>query len=298
MNQPEPIVEIKSLTKRFKKKTALDSVNLDIFPGGIIGLLGPNGSGKSTLIRHIMGLYLPTSGTCTTFGQDSARLRSGEFSRIGYVHQEGELLDWMTVGQLIRYISAYYPNWNNELEKQYIKDFEIKMKDRVGSLSPGQRQKLAILLAIGHEPDLLILDEPASALDPIARSQFLILLLKLIQNDRMTILIASHVLSDVEKVINHVIIMKDGRILEDKDLDSLRERYVRVQLTGIDTPLPEILPFERVLSCHRDNYQAIMILEMQDFDFVKAQAEKINCRIDVNTLPLEELYKITMGSRR
>ena len=102
-----------------------------------------------------------------------------ELARIGYVHQEGELLNWMTVGQLIRYVSAYYPNWNEGLEQRYIADFEINTGARVGSLSPGERQKVAILIAIGFEPELLILDEPASALDPIARAKFLDLLLDL-----------------------------------------------------------------------------------------------------------------------
>lgn len=298
MSELEPIIKIESLTKRFKKKIALDSVNLDIFPGGIIGLLGPNGCGKSTLIRHIIGLYLPTSGSCNTFGKDTAKLNSREFSRIGYVHQEGELLEWMKVEQLIRYVRSYYPNWNRELELRYVQNFEITMKDRVGSLSPGQRQKLAILLAIGHDPDLLILDEPASALDPIARSQFLKLLLQMVQKEGKTILISSHILTDIEKIINHVIIMKDGRIIENKGLDNLLERYQRVHLTRIDKPLPEILPFERILSCQRDDYRAVLILEIpdSDFDFIKYYSEKMDCRIDFHPLPLEEFYKIIMLS--
>ena len=197
MNESEATVEIKCLTKRFKKKTALDAVNWNVMPGRIIGLLGSNGAGKSTLIRHIIGLYLPSAGTCNTFGCEAAKLGPEQLARIGYVHQEGELLDWMTAGQLIRYVAAYYPQWNKDLEERYIEDFEIDLKDRVVSLSPGQRQKLAILLAIGHEPELLILDEPASALDPLARAQFLDWLLQIIQQKGRTILISSHILSDV-----------------------------------------------------------------------------------------------------
>jgi len=292
MSEFEPIIKIRGLTKKFKKKTALDSVDLDIFPGRIIGLLGPNGCGKSTLLRHMVGLYLPTNGSCVTFGCDAAKLGSRELSRIGYVHQEGELLNWMTVSQLIRYVSAYYPDWNKDLEDRYLHDFEIMIKDPVGSLSPGQRQKLAILLAVGHEPDLLILDEPASALDPISRVQFLELLLKIIQQDGKTILISSHILADVEKIIDHVIIMKDGRIIQSQDFDDLRERYLRVRLTSIDAPLPERLPFEMILTCQRDKYQAVLVLERLYFDSIKDQAETLNCRIDAHSLPLEDLYKI------
>jgi ABC-2 type transport system ATP-binding protein len=295
MTKFEAIVKIRGLTKSFKKKPAIDGVDLDILPGRIIGLLGPNGSGKSTLIRHMIGLYLPNHGTCFTFGCDAAKLGPKELSRVGYVHQEGELLDWMTVNQLIRYVSAYYPNWNKELEERYIDDFEIGLDDRVGALSPGQRQKLAILLAIGHNPDLLILDEPASALDPIARAQFLELLLNIIQQEGKTILISSHILSDVEKIIDHVIIMKEGHIIQDQDFDELRERYIRVRLTSLEKSLPEELPFGGVLSCQRTNGMAVITLEGPRLETIKSQAEELNCTIDIHPLPLEDIYKIVIG---
>lgn len=295
MSNYAPIVETKRLTKYFSGKAALNSVNLKIFSSRIIGLLGPNGSGKSTLIRHMIGLYLPDSGVCTTFGCDARKLSQKELSRIGYVHQEGELIDWMTTNQLIQYVSAYHPGWNADLEDRYVKDFNIDLNGKVGALSPGQRQKLAILLAIGHEPNFLILDEPASALDPIARAQFLDLLIKIIQQEQKTILISSHILSDVEKVIDHVIIMKDGHVIQDQGFDDLRDQYLRIRLTSLGAPLPEKMPFERILSCQRSNGQAVLILENPQLGKIKNQVESLNCRIDFHPLPLEDIYKITMG---
>jgi len=295
MSDIKPIVEIRGIIKEFNEKKALDNVDLDIYPGRIIGLLGPNGSGKSTLIRHMIGLYLPTKGSCATFGCDAAKLGPKELARIGYVHQEGELLDWMTTGQLIRYVSAYYHNWNKALEQRYVHDFELGLDARVGALSPGQRQKLAILLAIGHNPDLLILDEPASALDPIARAQFLDLLLKIIQQEGKTILISSHILSDVEKIIDHVIIMRAGRIISDHSFDDLRERYMRVRLTSLNKSLPEKLPFDRVLSCQRNNGLAVMTLAEPCIETIKSHAEALNCIVDIHPLPLEDIYKVVMG---
>lgn len=292
-----PIVETKRLTKYFSGKAALNAVDLKVLPGRIIGLLGPNGAGKSTLIRHMIGLYLPDNGTCTTFGCDAGKLSQKELSRIGYVHQEGELLDWMTAEQLIRYVSAYHPGWNRELKDCYVNDFDIDLNGKVGALSPGQRQKLSILLAIGHEPDFLILDEPASALDPMARAQFLDLLIKIIQQEQKTILISSHILSDVEKVIDHVIIMKNGHIIEDKGFDDLRDQYLRVRLTSFSKELPEELPFKRILSCQRNNGQAVLTLENPQLETIKHQAESINCRIDFHPLPLEDIYKIVMDSK-
>lgn len=297
MNKISPIVEIRGLDKNFHGKKALDSVDLNIVPGSIIGILGPNGCGKSSLMRHMIGLYLPDRGSCRTYGCDAGKLTQKELSRIGYVHQEGELLDWMTVEQLIRYVNAFHKNWNNILENRYVNDFEIDRHAKVGSLSPGQRQKLAILLAIGHEPDFLILDEPASALDPIARTQFLDMLIDIIQQEQKTILISSHILSDVEKIIDHVIIMKKGRILQDKTFDDLRDQYMRVRLASLGNPLPEKPPFEGILSSVCNNGQAVLILENQEPGTVRKQAEMLNCRVDFNTLPLDDIYKITMEDK-
>jgi ABC-2 type transport system ATP-binding protein len=295
MNNKKPIIQIDRLSKSFGKKTALDRVSLDIYPGSIIGLLGSNGAGKSTLLRHIIGMYLPSVGQCTTFGCDAANLSPKELGRIGYVHQEGELLPWMRVDQLIRYVSTYYPTWNYELQERYIKDFKLPVSSRVMSLSPGERQKLSILLAIGFEPELLILDEPASALDPIARANFLDLILELIQDENRTIIISSHILSDVEKIIDHVVIMEDGGILLDIGFDDLREKYSRIKLIAMSDKLPSVLPFENIIQCKRTDGQAIVIVGDGSHEELKAKAQQMDCWIEIETLPLEELYKIIVG---
>ncbi len=291
MNSDSPLVEIRGLSKRFHGVQALDNVDLDIERGRIIGLLGANGAGKSTLLRHIIGLYLPDAGTCMTLGCPAARLGPAELARIGYVHQEGELLDWMTTQQLIRYVSTYYPTWNKELEQRYVAEYEIAPKARVGSLSPGQRQRLAILIAICFEPELLILDEPAAALDPLARAQFLDLLLQFIQDQDRTIVISSHILSDVEKVIDHAVIMKAGRIVTDASFDDLRERYARVRLTSLSGALPEQLRFGNIIDCRRNGAQATLTVADLLPEQIEAAAAAINCQADIQPLSLEDIYK-------
>ncbi len=121
----EPVVKLEGLHKQFDLTPVLKGVSLDIHPGSITGLLGANGSGKSTLIRHMVGLYLPDRGTCTTFGCDAAKLGPAELARVGYVHQEGELVDWMNVEQILRYVASYYPSWNTELEQSYVAEFKL-----------------------------------------------------------------------------------------------------------------------------------------------------------------------------
>lgn len=230
-----------------------------------------------------------------TFGREARGLGPVELGRIGYVHQEGELLEWMTTKQLIRYVSSYYPGWNRELEEEYIGDFDISLKARVGSLSPGQRQKLSILLAIGFEPEFLILDEPASALDPIARGQFLDLLLHIIQDQGRTIIISSHILSDVEKVIDHLVIMDNGRILRDCGFDEIREEYCRVRLRSLNGGLPDELGFGRVVECEREGATAIVTLQNYSVREIEERAAKINCEAEVRMLTLEEIYRIIIG---
>ncbi|MHC4463657.1 MAG: ABC transporter ATP-binding protein [Planctomycetota bacterium] len=295
MTNEKPTVQMRKVCKRFGNIKALDDIDLQIYPGRIIGLLGANGAGKSTLLRHIIGLYLKDEGECVTFGCEAGKLGPKELGRIGYVHQEGELLEWMTVKQLIRYVSTYYPNWNRQLEEKYVADYEISTKARVGSLSPGQRQRLAILLAIGFEPELLILDEPAAALDPVARARFLDLLPQIIQAENRTIIISSHILSDVEKVIDHAVIMKEGRILLDCSFDELRERFSRVRISALGGELPAELPFENVVQCQRSDGQAILTVQDCPRGKLQEQAKSIDCWVEIETLPLEEIYKIVVS---
>jgi len=294
MYNEETMVEMRAVSKRFGRVQALDKVDLTIERGKIIGLLGANGCGKSTLIRHIIGLYLPDAGQVVMFGCEAAKLGPAELGRIGYVHQEGELLDWMTVRQLIRYVSTYYENWNKELEVEYIKDFDIELAGRVGALSPGQRQKLAILLAIGFEPEFLILDEPAAGLDPIARGRFLDLLLKLIQTEGRTIIISSHILSDVEKVIDHALIMKEGRIVRDCSFDDLREEFCKVKCESLDGDLPEEMLLSGTREFTRSGKSAVMVVQNLARAELEAKAKQWNCEAEIQPLTLEEIYKLVV----
>jgi ABC-2 type transport system ATP-binding protein len=285
----QEIINFSQVTKRFGKTTALDNIDLSINEGSIVGLVGANGCGKSTLIRHAIGLYLPDSGTCRTLGGDAGHLAGDEMAQIGYVHQDGELLDWMTVKQQINYVAAYYDNWNVELQNNFVEQFDINLKARVGKLSPGLRQQLAILLAICHEPKLLLLDEPAAALDPIARSRFLDLLLEIIQTRDRTIIISSHILSDIEKVIDHVLIMDEGRIINDIPFDELLESFCRVKLTGLEGTIPE---FDNVVEQQRSEKQALLVLKNADRTAVHNTALKYGCQCEISTLSLEDIYKL------
>ncbi len=292
----EPVVRIDGLHKQFDCGTVLRNVSLDIHTGSIVGLLGANGAGKSTLIRHIVGLYLPDGGSCSTLGCDAAKLRPRDLARIGYVHQEGTLVPWMTVEQILRYVATYYPTWNEELEQDYLSEFELDTGAIVGDLSPGQRQMLAILLAIGSEPELLLLDEPAAALDPLARRRFLDLLLGIIQDPTRTILVSSHILSDVEKVIDHVVILDRGEIRRDLRLDELQQEFVKLRITALRDELPDPLPLPDVLTCQRDCGEAIVVLRAGPDLRPELAAREMGGALDVVPLSLEEIYGLVLST--
>jgi ABC-2 type transport system ATP-binding protein len=295
MTDHAPLVQLRALTKRFGKTTAIAGIDLDIHPGSVIGLLGANGAGKSTLLRHITGMYLPDRGTCTTLGCDAGRLDPARLARIGYVHQDSALLDWMTVRQFVRYVAAYYPTWNAALEQRFMADFELTGSARVGALSPGQRQRLAILIAIAFEPELLLLDEPAAALDPLARLRFLDLLIGIIQDERRAVVISSHILSDVEKVIDRVLIMDKGRILRDCPLDQLQDEFHRLRLTALTGTLPQTLPLPGLLECRRSATDAVVVLRRLPDERLERLGQDLGCRVEPLPLPLEELYRLVLA---
>lgn len=287
----ETLVEIKGLHKSFGTIKAIDGIDLTICRGHIIGLLGANGCGKSTLLRHIIGHCLPQAGECRTMGSLTADLGPEELGKIGYVHQEGELMSWMTVRDLIDYVAAYYLNWDKELEERILAQAELPPHVKAGSLSPGQRQKLSILLAMCFHPELLILDEPAAGLDPLARARLLDLLLEQIQDPRRTILISSHILSDVEKIVDHVIILDRGVVLRDCSLDELREEFGRVRLVSESDDIPERLPIEHVLEKKIAGRQAELIVRNPDRESLRNLAEESGFDLKIEPLGLEECYR-------
>jgi ABC-2 type transport system ATP-binding protein len=224
--------ELRQVTKRYGRTVALDAVSLAVPQRSIVGLVGRNGSGKTTLLQHVTGLVLPDSGECVTLGRPAARLDRAELVRLGVVQQHDRLLEWMRAGQLLEYVSTFYDRWDRALERSLLASLEVDPDSRVGTLSPGTLQKLALIVATCHHPDLLLLDEPLSDLDPLARQDVLALLLDRFSSADMTIVISSHMLHDIEPVIDRIICLDAGRVVADDTLDDLKERY-GLDLQGI-----------------------------------------------------------------
>jgi ABC-2 type transport system ATP-binding protein len=236
----DTMIELRGVTKSYGAKRVLTGLNLSVPKGSVLGLLGTNGSGKTTLIKCALGLIQPQSGDARLLGESAWTLSGEAKMRLGYVPQVINLYQWMKVRHLIEYTSAFYANWNYELAERLVREWSIPLEDRIGPLSVGQLQKLAILLAVAHDPDLLILDEPAASLDPLARRQFLQMIIDLAEPGKRTVLFSTHITSDLERVADSVAILKDGRIawhgliedLKDQTHVSLEDSFLEMYKSG------------------------------------------------------------------
>ena len=221
----ESVIVVSELTRRFGARTALDSVSLSVPRGAVHGLVGANGAGKTTLIKHILGLLRAESGSVRVFGSDPVADPVGVLSRIGYLSEENDVPGWMQVDELIRYSRAFYPAWDDGYAEQLRQIFALDPATKIKNLSKGQKARAGLLIALAYRPELLVLDEPSSGLDPIVRRDILGAVIRTIADEGRTVLFSSHLLEEVEQVADHVTMISHGRIALSEPLDSIRESH-------------------------------------------------------------------------
>lgn len=225
-----PIVELHRVTRRFGDKTALDDLSLSVPRGGVFGLIGGNGAGKTTLIKHVLGLFKAQSGSVQVFGLDPVQNPVGTLGRIGYLSEDRDLPNWMRVSELMRYTQAFFPNWDERFAEELRAAFDLDANAKVKELSRGQRARAGLLVALAHRPELLILDEPSSGLDPVVRRDILGAIIRTIADEGRTVLFSSHLLDEVERVADRVAIIHQGRILLTATMDEIKDSHRRVTL--------------------------------------------------------------------
>jgi ABC-2 type transport system ATP-binding protein len=285
----EPIVTIDNLGKRFGDKTALSEVTATIAPGDVIGLLGRNGAGKTTLLEVLLGFSPASTGTAKIFGESCHMLSESTKDRIGFVAQQDELLNTLSAKQQLAIAAAFHARWDDALVARVLAEWQIPLDRRIHAMSVGERQKLSVLLALGHHPDLLVLDEPVASLDPIARRQFLHELFEAPENPRRAVLFSSHIVSDLERAANKVWILKDGRLHWQGNTDVLKETVVRVHVHA-ESPLPMSLDVVNALTYRVSGSHATAAVVDWTPGARDALAVALGASIEVEPLSLEEIF--------
>jgi ABC-2 type transport system ATP-binding protein len=229
------------VTKRYDFAPVLNRVSLQIPAGAVLGLIGRNGSGKTTLIRILMGLMMPDAGSATVLGEPALKMTDNAKIRLGYVPQQPDALAWMRVGDMLGFIGSFYPKWDADYVRDSLIRWNLSPEKPLAKLSPGERQRVALIRALALRPELLVLDEPAAALDPVARRDLLREIALRAGESGTTVLFSTHIVSDLERVASHVAFLHQGNFLLNAPMDDLKETHTRLllpptaaaQLTGL-----------------------------------------------------------------
>ena len=225
-------VELKNVNRTFgtgKDKTlAVDNLTLSVPRGSVYGLLGANGAGKTTSIRMMVSHLKPDSGEIRVLGESPAEYTTNTRRRIAYISENMQVPKWMSMEDAVAFCKPLYPNWNEPLYRDLLKTFDLKPDRRYEESSKGQRRAMCIIVALCQEPEILIMDEPASGLDTLARRHFLSELLKVTCDENKTVLFSSHILGDIERTVDRVAILMRGKLVLEGELDTLKERVRRI----------------------------------------------------------------------
>ncbi len=290
-------IELTDLRKSFRGKQALNGLNLRVPTGSIFGFLGRNGAGKTTTIKVLANALKPDSGSALVFGLPATdRSKGVEIRRrIGLVTEDKNLYPWMTVEQVVAFARPFFPRWREDLERRYLKMFELPLKSSIGSLSKGTGTKLMLLLALSHEAELLILDEPTDGLDPAVTEQVLREIVSLSASSGTTVFFCSHQLTEVEQIADHIAIVSHGRTVVSGSLDDLKARYQRVQVVFDREPREPLRWVDGVERVHQ-NGRTVSLLASRNADAILEQARSLpGASVEHYPVTLKEIFLEHVG---
>ncbi|EIW88432.1 ABC transporter ATP-binding protein [Alishewanella agri BL06] len=283
------VIEVNNLSRHFSGRSVLNQLQATAAEGDVIALLGKNGAGKTTLLETILGFAVPQHGEVRLFGTASTEIGAREKQQIGFVPQQDELLEQLTPYEQLELFARFQPNWDPKLADRLCSSWEIPLTTRINKLSLGQRQKLSIMLALCHNPRLLILDEPVASLDPLARRQFLTELVNIAADQQTTIIFSSHIVTDMERVANKVWLLKDQQLLWQGELDALKESVVRLHFSSTKA-LPATLHELKVLHQQQQTTQYTLTVTNWQPQWQASLEQLLATDIRVEYLNLEEIF--------
>ncbi len=283
------IVELTNIRKRYNARSVLMGLDINVPPGTVLGLMGRNGAGKSTLIKCMLGLLKPDAGKATVFGEEAWNLSVAAKQRIGFVPQTMPGFRWMKAGTFLDYVGSFYQRWNREKVSTLMKEWGLSPAMRISRMSEGEIQKLSIIRALGHEPDLLVFDEPVASLDPLARRDFLRQIVELGMDENRSMIFCSHIASDLERVASDIVIIKNGVVACRGALDSLQERIRRIRIQS-DRNLLLPIPTPNILHSVVEGATAEVTVENVPDEEILRLSERLSARITIESLNLEDIF--------
>lgn len=293
MKTPPPpdaaAVAIRGLSRRFGSKLALADVSLTVPRGKVFGLVGENGAGKTTLIKHLLGLLKPETGSVRVFGLNPVQDPVEVLSQVGYLSEDRDLPGWMCVDELLRYSEAFYPRWDRDYAEALREQFNLAACARIKDLSRGEKAKAGLLTALAHRPDLLVLDEPSSGLDPIVRRDILEAIIRTVADEGRTVFFSSHLLDEIERASDHVAMLVGGKLVLSGALDAIKESHHRLTLR-FATPQPRAPILAGALSVAGAGLEWTVICNGA-LGELNAAASQLGARIVAQDCPsLEEIF--------
>jgi len=281
------IIETQGLTKRYRRELAVNNLTLSVPRGTLCAFLGRNGAGKTTTLKMLAGLVTPTSGTSSLLGRDSTRLRPEEWRRIGYVSENQKLYDWMKMGELIAFTRKLYPLWDEAFEKDLTRKFSLPLDRKIKHCSLGEQRKLALLLSLAYRPELLILDEPFGGLDVLVKDEFLAGLLELTQQNEWSVFFSTHDIAEVEKLADHIIVLEQGRQELSEPLESLNERFRKVEVFA---PKPADLDVGPVLDLNQTEQAFSFVHPQWTAEVERTLSNAFGSALEVKPMPLRDIF--------
>lgn len=283
------LVSLHQLQRKLGGITVIKDISALVEPGQVVALLGKNGAGKTTLLETILGFGFPSAGEAVLCGVNAASIDGAIKQRIGFVPQQDELLAGLNGNEHLDLFKAFRKTWNQNLVDQLIAEWLIPVDISVAKMSVGQRQKLSILLALAHEPELLILDEPVASLDPIARRQFLQQLVEIAADEKRAVIFSTHIVSDVERVANQVWMLRDGELAYQGGLDELKESFVRVTLIANQT-FTQKINWPNVIRQKNNGNQSVITFEHWQSEMEQLLAQEFSVDVRIEYLGLEDIF--------
>ncbi len=291
-------VELVGVARTYGAKRAVDDLSLFVRRGVTLGLLGPNGAGKSTTLKMLMGLLAPSSGRIRVLGMDVRGDCHQLRGQVGYVPEIHNIYRWMSVGEAIRFTRSFYPTWNHTLARSLVEMFGLEPGKKVKHLSKGTTAKLSLLLAVSHEPDLLILDEPMSGLDPLVREEFLDGVLRTMGQRQQTVIFSSHTLDDIARLCDEVAIINGGRLLVHQRLDALLAGTRKIRAVLADGSLPARDPPGTIWRNLDRRQWTLTVADFTPQMLDQLKSENQLSHVEVSGVGLEDLFKDYIRGQR